>query len=111
MTKTWRGRPTPDTIAALNNKRETRIAASAAHTPASEVVTVKHTRKVTARLVGESLLTQGVEYKDVRMAAMELNFAFGSKALCAAILATGRMHRDVSEAEQIEAVRYAYNLK
>jgi hypothetical protein len=111
MTKTWRGRPTPETIAALNKKREARIAASEGHTPAPEIVTVKRARKTVARLVGESLLTQGVEYKDVRMAAMELNFAFGSKALCAAILAAGRTHGPMTEAEQIEAVRYAHGIK
>jgi hypothetical protein len=35
---------------------------------------------------------------------------FGSKALCAAILRTGRTHRPMTEAEQIEAVRYAHDI-
>jgi hypothetical protein len=34
----------------------------------------------------------------------------GSKALCAAILKTGRLHGPMTEAQQIDAVQYAHNV-
>lgn len=34
----------------------------------------------------------------------------GSRALCAAILKTGKLHRKMSVDEQIEAVKYAHNV-
>jgi hypothetical protein len=109
MTKAWRGRPTPESIAALNTKRGLNIASAVA---VAEVRTVKRkgSRKANARLVGDSLLTRGVEHKDVKMEAMALGFTLGSKALCAAILATGRTHGPMTEAAQMEAVRYAHDI-
>jgi len=44
------------------------------------------------------------------MEAMALGFTLGSKALCAAILATGRTHGPMTEAAQMEAVRYAHDI-
>jgi hypothetical protein len=34
----------------------------------------------------------------------------GSKALCAAILKSGRLHGPMTEAQQIDAVQYAHNV-
>jgi len=35
----------------------------------------------------------------------------GSKALCAAILNSGKLHGPLTEEQQIKAVEYAYNIK
>ena len=42
---------------------------------------------------------------DIRVAATN-----GSKDLCAAILATGKTHGPMTEAQQIAAVKYAHNI-
>lgn len=110
MTKTWRGRPTPESIAAQNAKRGLNITSAVA---VAEGRTAKRneSRKANARLVGDSLLTRGVEYRDAKMDAMALGFTLGSKALCAAIFATGRTHGPMTVDAQLEAIRYAHGIK
>lgn len=43
---------------------------------------------------------------DFRLAA-----TFGSKDLCAAILATGKTHGPMTEAQQIAAIEYAHDIE
>lgn len=128
MTKTTKGvrRPTREQLAERQREREARYAemqkshpaiATRVQTPAAakaakapKPAKPKADRNVAPRPSTFSLLTRGVEHRDAKMDAMVRNMKFGSRDLCKAILATGRTHGRMTEAQQIEAVRYAYNL-
>lgn len=126
MTKKGTRRPTPEALAEKQRQREQRYAemqktrpaiATRVQTPAAakaakapKPAKPKADRNVAPRPSTFSLLTRGVEHRDAKMDAMVRNMKFGSRDLCKAILATGRTHGPMTEAEQIEAVRYAYNL-
>jgi len=128
MTKTTKGvrRPTREQLAERQREREARYAemqkthpaiAQSVKTPAvakaakaAKPVKPKADRNVAPRPASFSLLTRGVEHRDLKMDAMALNYKLGSRDLCKAILATKRTHGPMTEAEQIEAVKYAYNL-
>lgn len=128
MTKTTKGvrRPTREQLAERQREREARYTemqkahpaiATRVQTPAAakaakapKPAKPKADRNVAPRPSTFSLLTRGVEHRDAKMDAMVRNMKFGSRDLCKAILATGRTHGPMTEAEQIEAVRYAYNL-
>lgn len=110
--KPWRGRPTPETLADMLAKRNAQYAAAgAAPKVERKPATIEAKRKCSPQATGVSLLTRGVEHRDAKMDAMTFNFKIGSRDLCKAILATGRTHGPMSEAAQIEAVEYAYNLR
>ena len=72
-----------------------------------------HERYAPAR-IAQSKLTQitdgsrnGIDQTSVRYFDGLIE---GSKALCAAILKSGRLHGPMIEAQQIDAVQYAHNL-
>lgn len=128
MTKTTKGvrRPTREQLAERQREREARYTemqkahpaiAQSVKTPAvakaakaAKAAKPKSDRNVAPRPASFSLLTRGVEHRDLKMDAMALNYKLGSRDLCKAILATKRTHGPMTEAEQIEAVKYAYNL-
>ncbi|RPI58620.1 MAG: hypothetical protein EHM48_09960 [Planctomycetaceae bacterium] len=57
-------------------------------------------------------MTQREIYVSVRIDAdVRLSATLGSKDLCAAILATGRTHGPMTEAQQIAAIEYAHDIE
>lgn len=70
----------------------------------------KKPRNVSPRHNTASLLMQGMAFRDPKTEAMMNDLKFGSRNLCRAILETGRTHEAMSEAAQLAAVRYAYNM-
>ena len=62
------------------------------------------------RLKAVSKLHEGPVYTDPKVTQYENSCFWGSRDLCRAILKTGKMHRKMTEAEQVEAVSYAYNV-
>lgn len=57
-------------------------------------------------------MTQREIYVSVRIDAdLRLSATLGSKDLCAAILATGKTHGPMTEAQQIAAVEYAHDIE
>lgn len=48
--------------------------------------------------------------QDQNLEARRQKMVDGSKALCAAILRTGKLYKPMSQAAQVEAIEYAYNV-
>lgn len=66
--------------------------------------------KPSEEVVRLSKLMEGPSYTDHSFVNMRNNFIRGSRLLAAAVLKSGKLYGPMSEAAQIEAVEYAYDV-